>query len=66
KNKGLQMMITPPENGTYKGMQNFFAHERMSWPMRRRGVWSTGGMNIPKGLVELDLKTLPKWLPEGA
>jgi len=60
RNRGLQMMITPPENGTYKGMINFLAHERSSWPIRSRGMWRTGGTDIPKGLVEIDLRALPK------
>ncbi len=67
KQEGLQMMVDPPPGGTYKGMQYFFAHGRAEWEGRIRGAWRLTGATIPKGLVELDLTTLPKqWLKEAA
>lgn len=65
KSKGLQMMVNPPTDGTYSGMQHFFAHKRAEWPAYSRGNWRTTGTNIPTGLVELDLTSLPrKWVAE--
>lgn len=65
KSKGLQMMVNPPTDGTYSGMQHFFAHKRAEWPAYSRGNWRTTGTNIPTGLVELDLTSLPrKWVVE--
>ena len=65
KSKGLQMMVNPPTDGTYSGMQHFFAHKRTEWPAYIRGGWRTTGTNIPTGLVELDLTSLPrKWVVE--
>lgn len=59
KDEGLQMMIKPPENGTYKGIQYFFAHHAVPYQGMRRGAMRTLHVNHPNGLVELDLTTLP-------
>lgn len=67
RQKGLQMMTDPPPGGTYKGMQYFFAHGRAEWEGKIRGAWRKTGTDIPKGLVELDLTSMPRqWLKEVA
>lgn len=65
RSDGLQMLITAPPGGTYKGMEYFLAHGRAEWQARRRGHWFTTGTDFPKGLVELDLTSMPKqWAKE--
>ncbi|HEY9785649.1 MAG TPA: hypothetical protein V6D17_09630, partial [Candidatus Obscuribacterales bacterium] len=56
KQRGLHMFTTPPEGGTYKGLQHFFAHHRGE-PRQavRRGMRRTVYAKEPNGIVELDL-----------
>lgn len=64
---GLQMLVDPPSGGTHDGILYFLAHGRVEWQARIRGAWRTTGTNIPKGLVEIDLTSMPKrWLEEVA
>lgn len=55
RRQGLQLFVDPPGDGSYKGMQYYFSHGKVEYPIRRRGHWITGGGTFPKGLVELSL-----------
>lgn len=55
RRKGLELFVDPPADGSYKGMQYFFSHGKVEYPVRRRGHWMTGGGKFPKGIVELGL-----------
>lgn len=59
KQNGLQMMITPPADGTYKGVLHFFAHHSVPYQAMKRGAMRTLHRSHPNGIVELDLTTLP-------
>jgi hypothetical protein len=53
RSMGLQMLNTPPEGGTYKGLQYFLAHGHAEWEARLRGPWGFSGTTIPKGFVAI-------------
>lgn len=53
RSRGLQMLNTPPEGGTYKGLQYFLAHGHAEWEARLRGPWGFSGTTIPKGFVSI-------------
>lgn len=55
RSKGLELFVDPPADGSYKGMQYFFSHGKVEYPVRRRGQWMTGGGKFPKGIVELGI-----------
>lgn len=55
RRQGLQLFVDPPADGSYKGMQYYFSHGKVDYPIRRRGHWIGGGGKYPKGLVELSL-----------